>query len=297
MRLHVDPEKAAALARLNAADGTGDPKVAKLKAPRTRAPKAPALPRRRKMSALEYRDSIIEMFRLQHLRKEESLPPYDVTNITRYPEAPISPDIGNERLRQTLQRYAWVMKPQGVTAGDFQMWREHYMGMTRVQLAALVRVNERTVRLWEQGVSKIPFAMWWVLHSTLQDPAYFLTRPGFHDFYIDYNRNTGEAQLCSSTWPDIKYTPTELYTNRAAMSEVTRLQVKVKEQDQKIDELTAENTRLRQMLKAGTVAAELSAMHAHIGKLLQQMHTADVVAFPDPEPTSEVIPFARQAQA
>ena len=147
-RLTVDIEKMEALARLEAADGSSDPKVAKLKAPKKSASKAPYLPRRRKMTALEYRDSIIEMFRLQHLQKAEEVPAYDVTKATRYPAAPISPAIGQERLQSILKRYAWVMKPQGVTPADFKAWRLHIMGMTPEQLGALVRVNERTIRNW-----------------------------------------------------------------------------------------------------------------------------------------------------
>jgi hypothetical protein len=61
--------------------------------------------------------------------------------------------------------------------------------------------------------------------------------------------------------------------------------------------MTAENTQLRQMLKAGTVAAELAVMHAHIGGLLKQMHTADIVAFPETEPAGQVVDFPRQASA
>ena len=93
--------------------------------------------------------------------------------------------------------------------------------------------------------------MWWVMHSSLQDPEYFLSRPGFHDFYIKYTPD-GEAALCSRTWPDICYTPSDLYTNRAALSAVSSLQSKVAAQEQTIDELTAESTRLRQMMKNGT---------------------------------------------
>jgi uncharacterized protein Veg len=140
--------------------------------------------------------------------------------------------------------------------------------------------------------------MWWVMHSTLQDPDTFLTRPGFHDFYIGYDQDKGEAQLCSYTWPDIRCSPTDLYFNRAALNQVGTLQGKVEQQQKEIGELTAENTRLRQMLKAGTVANELTVMHEHIGNLLKQMHTADIVSFPEPAPAvSEVIEFPRQATA
>jgi predicted nuclease with TOPRIM domain len=63
----------------------------------------------------------------------------------------------------------------------------------------------------------------------------------------------------------------------------------------KAAELEAENTRLRQMLKAGTVAAELKAMHDHIGEMMRRMHTADIVALPEKE-NAEVISL-RQASA
>lgn len=293
-----DDDKAAALARYNAAQGHyDDPKVAKLKAPRAKAPKTPAPARRKKLSPTEYRDATIAMYKLQHLKPAQDIPAYDVTRITRYPAAAITAEAGDVRLQMALKRYGWGMKEQGVTAGDIRMWREHIMGMTPAQLAALVRVNERTVRNWENGTSEVPFSMWWMVHSTLQDPSYFLTRPGFHDYYVDYDRNTGEAMLRSYTWPDISYTPTQLYANRAALNEVTQLQDQVKNLSKQVGELTAENTRLRQMAKTGAVAQELAAMQAHIADLLKRMNTADVLPFPETEPAGQVVDFPRQASA
>lgn len=294
----VPADKLAALARYNAANGySDDPKVTNLKAPRARATKPPPTARQKKMTNLEYRDSLIEMFKLQHLKKADDIPAYDVTRATRYDEVVMWKRAGDERLDATLKRYEWVMKPQGVTAADFKNWREHIMLMNHEQLGALVRVNERTIRNWENGTSEIPFAMWWVMHSTLQDPDYFLTRPGFHDFYIGYDHNRGEATLCSHTWPDIRCTPTDLYVQRAAVNQVGAQRYQLEQKDKEIAELTAQNTKLRQMLKEGTVAAELTAMHEHIGTLLKRMHTADVLAFPDVETTSDIIPFPRQASA
>jgi DNA-binding transcriptional regulator YiaG len=294
----IDPEKLAALARYNAATGhTDDPKVTNLKAPRARATKPPPAPRKKKMTALEYRDSVLAMYKLQHLKKAEDVPAYDVTKATRYPAAPMSTRIGDERLQSILKRFEWVMKPQGISGAELKSWREHSMYMTTEQLATLVRVTDRTIRNWENGTSEIPFSMWWMMHTTLQDPDYFLTRPGFHDFYIDFDRHTGEPALCSYTWPDIRATPTNLYFNQAALSKVGQLQYALERKEKALAELTAENTRLRQMLKAGTVANELTAMHEHIGNLLKQMHTADIVSFPESASTSEVIEFPRQATA
>lgn len=293
-----DDDKAAALARYNAARGHyDDPKVESLKAPRAKAPKKPAPAGQKKRSPTAYRDATIAMYKLQHLKQAKDIPEYDVTRITRYPAAAISAADGDLRLKMALRRYGWGMKEQGVTAGDIRMWREHIMGMTPAQLGALVRVNERTVRNWENGTSEVPFSMWWMVHCTLQDPAYFLTRPGFHDYYVDYDRVTGEAQLRSYTWPDICYTPTQLYANRAALNEVTCLQVEVQNLKKQVGELTAENTRLRQMAKTGAVATELAAMQAHIADLLKRMNTADVLPFPETEPAGQAVDFPRQASA
>jgi hypothetical protein len=287
-----------ALARYYAAEGhSEDPKVKPLRAPRAKA-KAPAQRRKStKLTPAEFRDSVMRMYRLQELKKAEDLPAYDVTNPTRYPAAPMSTRLGDERLRNILTRYQWVMKEQGISPEELKFWRENVMCMNTAQVAALVRVNERTVRNWESGTSEIPFSMWWLMHCTLQDPGYFLTRPGFHDFYIDYDRASGEPVLCSYTYPEIRATPTNLYFNQAALNQVGQLQAKVGQLEQKVNQLTAENTRLRQMVKAGTVAAELQAMHAHIGGLLKQMHTADIVAFPETEQTAQVVDFPRQASA
>lgn len=297
-RRDMDPEKLAALARYEAANGfSDDPKVTNLKARKTVKAKPVPARRRKKLTSLEYRDAIMALYRLPHLQPAEDLPPYDVTSPTRYPAAPMNSAIGDERLRYILKRHEWVMKPQGISPGDFRNWRQYSMLMTPEQLAELVRVSPRTVRNWENGTTPIPFSMWWVMHCTLQDPEYFLTRPGFHDFYIRYDHAKGEAVLCSHTWPDIQCTPHELYLFRSALGQVGTLQSQVAQQQKEIDALTAENTRLRQMLKAGTVANELAAMHEHIGNLLKQMHTADIVSFPEVAPTPEVIDFPRQATA
>lgn len=300
-------EKQAAMARYQAAeaqrDGGDDPKVKKLtKAPRTRLSKAdqvtkPAEKRRKKLTPREYRDKLIEQFRLQHLKPAEDLPAYDVTRATRYPGVTMWQGAGEDRLNSILKKHAFAMRPQGVTAGDIRQWRECYLMMTRDQLGALVRVTGRTVLAWESGQSEIPFSMWWVMHSTLQDPEVFLTRPGFHDFYIDYGEHG--AELCSYTWPDIRVTPTDLYFQRTALNKVVAIEEKLRVREEEIGRLTAENTRLRQMLKTGAVTAELNAMHSHLGALLQQIHTADVVAFPEPASSSasSVVDFHRAANA
>ena len=151
----IDPEKMAALARYNAANGhSDDPKVTKLKAPRARLSKAPPAPRRQKMTNLEYRDSIIDMYKLQHLKKADDVPAYDVTSSTRYPAAPMSNAIGNERLATILKKYEWVMKPQGVTPADFKNWRLYSMMMTPEQLGELVRVNAGPSGIGRTGPAK-----------------------------------------------------------------------------------------------------------------------------------------------
>lgn len=123
-----------------------------------------------------------------------------------------------------------------------------------------------------------------------------MTRPGFHDFYIDYGEQG--AELCSYTWPDIRVTPTDLYFQRTALNKVVAIEETLRVREDEIGRLTAENTRLRQMLKTGAVTAELNAMHSHLGALLQQIHTADVVAFPEPSSsTASVVDFPQAANA
>jgi len=196
-------------------------------------------------------------------------------------------------LQGILQRYAFVMKSQGITAGEFKAWRQTFMLMTLEQMGQLLRVSPKTIENWESGRASIPFSMWWVMHVTMQDPEYFLTRPGFHDFYIEYDQ--GEAYLCSRRYPDIRFTTTDLYVCCSALQSVERLREAVTKKDAEIAELQAENTRLRQMLNAGAVTAELQAMHDHIGDLMRRIHTADIVYIPEKE-SAEVLPL-RQAQA
>lgn len=277
----TEQREALAAAGKRLGPGKRDSKIADL---RERAPKSPvkkAEPKKRQMyrheSESERCERMIKQYKLTHLSKADVVPPYDVTKPTRYPEVVMWNTAGSTRLDQVLKRYAYVMKPQGISPADFKMWREHYMLMNPEQLGALVRVSARTVKNWESGVSEIPFAMWWVMHVTMQDPEYFLTRPGFHDYYIEHV--DGVAYLCSYTWPDIRWTSTDLYFNRCALNEVFRLREQIKRQDEKLDELTAENTRLRQMLKTDGVSGELQAMQNHIAALMKRIQTADVMPF------------------
>lgn len=291
------PEEREALAAAGRRLGLGkrDKKIANL---RDRAAKTttkagqqdvtqPKRQKRHQETESESIDRRIEQYKLKHLPKAEQIQTYDVTKPTRYPEAVMWNTSGSVMLDKILKRYAYVMKPQGITPTDFKMWREHFMLMSPEQLGALVRVAGKTVRNWENGASSIPFSMWWVMHVTMQDPEYFLTRPGFHDFYIEYT--DGKAHLCSYTYPDIRWTATDLYFNRCALNEVFCLRNEIEKQLEKLQELEAENTRLRQMLKAGGVTAELQAMQDHIGDLMKRIHTADVMPF---EAQPEVIPEA-----
>jgi DNA-binding transcriptional regulator YiaG len=228
-------------------------------------------------SEIERCNRMVEQYKLKHLQKAKAVPAYDVTNPTRYPEVVMWNTTKNTMLDKILKRYAYVMKPQGITPQEFKMWRTEFMLMSPEQLGALVRVTARTIRDWENGVSRIPFAMWWVMHVTMQDPEYFLTRPGFHDFYIEYV--DGVAYLCSHTWPDIRYTATDLYFNRCAFNEVLTLREDVKKLEAEIQEHIAENTRLRRMLKTNGISAELQAMHDHIGAMMKRIQTSDVMPF------------------
>lgn len=300
----ADDEKLQMYARYNAANGfpdevQSDPKVAPLRGrgrPRKAVDVAPPGPKPgKRMTPEQYRDKLLAQYRLQPLKKAEGLPAYDVTDVTRYPAVPEWKAHKNPNVNRIWQRYSYAMPEHSLSPTSLKMWREHVAYMSLEQVAQMVRVDVRTVRNWEDGKSPIPFTMWWVMTCTLQDPEFFLDRPGFHDYYIEYDHDQKQSVLCSRQWPDIRCTPTDLYVQRTAMSKVftleRRLEAKQLEVDAKqreLDEMAAENTRLRHMLKAGTVAEELAAMHAHIGNLLTKMHTADVVEFP----TAEVLQFA-----
>jgi DNA-binding transcriptional regulator YiaG len=280
--------------------GTRDKKIADL---RDRAAttkkgqqdaKSPKRQKRHHETEAESVDRMIEQYKLKHLPKAEQIQIYDVTKPTRYPEAVMWNTSGSVMLDKVLKRYAYVMKPQGITPAEFKRWREDFMLMTREQLGALVRVAGKTVGNWENGVSAIPFSMWWVMHVTMQDPEYFLTRPGFHDFYIEYT--DGKAHLCSYTYPDIRWTATDLYFNRCALNEVFSLREEIKKLEGKLQEFEAENTRLRQMLKTNGVTAELQAMQEHIGSLMERIQTADVMPFDiQPETAPDAIPMHKVA--
>lgn len=237
--------------------------------------------RKRQISAQEEAYRLIQDHGLKHLERRESIPAYEVDNPTRYPAAKIE-DAGKLVLTNILRRYEYAMKPQGITPGDFKNWRQHFMLMSTDQLASLLRVTGRTIRGWESGKTKIPFSVWWVMHVTLQDPERFLTRPGFHDFYIDYR--DGEARLCSYAYPEIRWSATDLYFNRCALNEVLDLRRTIEKQSNAYQNLEAENTRLRQLLKKKGISNELEALQEKISDLAKRLNTADVLDFiADPE--------------
>jgi len=285
-----DNDMAAALARYEAANGFApvDPKVTSLRGRgRPRKESAAAVPPGpkpgKRQTPEQERERLLALYKLEPLRKAENLPPYDVTDVTRYQAVPEWEPHKNINVTRIWERYRYAMGEHGITPTTLKMWRLHSVFMSVEQVAQLVRVDARTVRNWESGKSAIPFTMWWVITCTLQDPEFFLDRPGFHDFYIEYDRDRKQPVLCSHTWPDIRVSPTDLYIQRTATGRLMQLEYQLADKQREVDELTAENTRLRQMLKAGTVADELAAMHAHIGNLLAKMHTADVVEFPAAE--------------
>lgn len=231
---------------------------------------------RRKETEGERLARMTAMYQLKPVMRTDLANDHDVTDPTRY-QAVVMPEAGNIMLANILKRYAYAMKPQGISRSEFRLWREHFMLMSPEQLGALVRVDGRTIRAWESGALKIPFSMWWVMSVTMQDPEYFLTRPGFHDFYIEYEN--GEALFCSYSCPDIRWTATDLYFKCSAFNEVLFLREELKRAERKIQEMQNENTNLRQMFKTNSVSAELQAMHDHIGQLMQRINTADVMQF------------------
>ena len=221
-------------------------------------------------------ERLMAAYQLKPLRRADIADDHDVTNPTRY-QAVVMAEAGDLMLANALKRHAHVMQSHEISGSELRQWREHFMLMNPEQLGKLLRVAGRTVRAWETGKSRIPFSMWWVMHVTMQEPAYFLTRPGFHDFYIEYEN--GEALLCSYSWPDIRWTAADLYFKRSAFDEVLRLRGELKLAEEKIQEFQNENTSLRQMFKTNAVSTELQLMHDHIGQLMQRINTADVVSF------------------
>jgi DNA-binding transcriptional regulator YiaG len=237
----------------------------------------------------EFHARMLATYKIKPLQKIDLKADHDVTNPTRY-KAVAMWNAGTIAQKNILERYKYAMREQGILPSDLSNWREYYMLLSREQLASIIRVDERTIRNWETGKSEIPFSIWWFMHTSMQDPAYFLTRPGFHDFYIDYEN--GEAFLCCHSHPEIRYTPTDLYFNRMAFAELLSCRRDLQKAQDAFDALQLENTRLREMYKTNAVSKELAAMHEYIGQLVSRLNTADVVQF---QPMTQAVPASNNS--
>jgi len=202
---------------------------------------------------------------------------------TTYPAVrlPTVPLGGKRRSASQVFRrcYRIAFEKWEVTPAQLRYWREFIMFVSVEEFAALLRVTGRTIRCWEAGKSRIPFAVWWVMYVTSFEPDFKIARGGFDLFHVAVRG--GEHRLVHEEWPDISWTLEELLNLTARSSRAATLEWDLAKAEEEIGRLQAENTALRHLFKTGGVVNELDDMQKRIASLLDRISTADVIDFPD----------------
>lgn len=155
------------------------------------------------------------------------------------------------------------------------------LGMTAEECAAYLRVTLATVRAWESGNEAIPFAAFWLLRVTYQHAIFKARFPQWDGWHI---QETGpdagkliDANRCAA------FTPQEIASIPYAWHDASFHKLQADRLQAKLDEVIAENTRLRQLFNSQGVTKELRRMQERLGVVLAGVGTADVVPYTKPK--------------
>lgn len=174
----------------------------------------------------------------------------------------------------------WIdaMKAQDVSAEQFKRWRTQMLCMSQRHAAAYFRVPIATITAWEKGRKMIPYAISFMMRWAMDCADVRLSKPGFDKWGVYYCSRDKVAKLYHR---DIHIEFTEGHLIWLA-NEMTVLRMAARETDalrERVDQLIAENTKLREMFKSGEVTEQLRDMQARIDALLASIGTADIFAF------------------
>lgn len=218
----------------------------------------------------------------QKKRKNISPAPSKKTRWAYYMQA-IEPK--DEAINKAFPGYhpQWLVMSQAIAiAGENFHWIRRNLGLTVEQCGAYLRVDPSTVRRWEADSVPVPFSAFELLRLVTLSPYSKLSHHRWDGWFI----NQHDGALVS---PDnnIEVTPEDINSRWLMQSKMARIEAENRSMEKEIDELRAENTRIREMFLSQGVTAELASMHNRIGDLLTRINTAEILPFSKPEPNQQ----------
>lgn len=169
----------------------------------------------------------------------------------------------------------WVQMSQMMTIGPENfMYLRLLLGMTVEQCAAYLRVNVRSIRMWESGSSPVPFAEFELMRLVLESVSFKTSHPKWDGWFI-----SSDGKLVSPQEKSHCFTPDDLKLLVQTYTEKAWLTCEVQRLKKELGEAVEENTRLRQMFLSQGVVDELHSLQDRMNSLIKQIATAQVIPF------------------
>lgn len=169
----------------------------------------------------------------------------------------------------------WLQRSQtGNIAPESFAFMRTLLGMTVDQCAAYLRVDKKSVRRWESGLTPAPFAAWELLRVIYDSVQFKLSHPDWDGWFV-----SDKGRLVS---PDVgcSFMPGELNAYSFQRSDLPIAHNEIKRLQSELDAVIVENTKLRQLFLTQGVVDELAAMKDRLDKLMSSIGTAHIVPFP-----------------
>ena len=169
----------------------------------------------------------------------------------------------------------------------FYNLRRNVLVLNRKQCARLLRVHVSSVLFWETGKHPVPFHAYLALLLASESQHYRLASEAWRDWqfieridtdsrYQYKNRVRHITEIVNHTI-GAHFTPSDLERFHELRTQAEALQGEALLLRQRVDELVAENTHIREMFRVDGVTSELHAMHDRLQGLLSKINTAEVV--------------------
>jgi transcriptional regulator with XRE-family HTH domain len=162
-----------------------------------------------------------------------------------------------------------------VSAGQFKHLRRIFLGISRKQCAAYLRVGESTIRRWECGITPIPFMAFELLRLVYDNVTFRVSHPEWDGWFI-----SREGCFVSPDAGKLNFTPQQLSHVPQLMSWNANLRAEVEALKVQLGEAQAENTRLREMFVSQGVVEEIDAIKNRLGELFGELNTARIFKLP-----------------